>query len=105
MQPAPTALPRVNAAPCAYLADDFVTPDEGSGTWFPSAPPSRLLVRARAGSLIVWCHHTPDGANDPQAVRGGLSVLRGQEATVTNFRYGPLAASAIVPPATRETPA
>jgi len=80
----------------------LTTPDEGGGTWFPSASPSPLLVRARAGRLLVWFNHTPDGAVDPLAVHEGLPVLRGQKTTVTNFLYAPLTASATEPPAVTE---
>lgn len=63
----------------------------GGETQFPEALPDVLRVRPRAGRLLAWFSHAPDGSEDPLALHEGLPVIDGEKTTVTEFFYCDLA--------------
>lgn len=64
-------------------------PDVGGHTRFPLADGGPVEVQAKAGRLITWANHGPDGRPDPRSRHEGLPVLRGQKVTLTLFLYRP----------------
>jgi hypothetical protein len=69
--------------------------EEGGETVFPHAVDGALALPPRAGELLLWFTHCPDGSLDPASKHAALAVRRGAKLTLTQFVYGPLAAAAV----------
>lgn len=69
----------------------------GGETTFPSAETGPLSVAPRAGRLVVWSNHLPEGPPDPASSHVGAPLESGQKTTLTWFVYAPIAAAAHTP--------
>ncbi|MBI1319180.1 MAG: hypothetical protein GC168_09585 [Candidatus Hydrogenedens sp.] len=71
--------------------------ESGGETLFPSTAEGALAVGPRAGRLVVWANHLPDGRRDPASSHAGGALHAGSKTTLTWFVYAPLEAAAHTP--------